>query len=737
MRTALLGILAATGMLLAVPASGSERLCDPSAEDCRAVLLNLIQSETTGIDVAFWFMEDTRYADAIIGRVQAGVPVRVLVDQRANAAHPINAQLLDRLKTAGIPMRQRVAGGILHWKMMLFAGQGQMEFSGADYSAYGLVYVTQYTNFEDEAILFSDDLATLHSFMERYDELWTDTTSYSNYANVTGVPPRRYPVFPIDPQMNFPPSVSYRNRAVAAYNAETTAMDVNMFRITDRAHTDAVIEAVQRGVKVRLITEQEEYRNPDRLWDSWNVDRLCVAGVAIRQRGHDGLNHEKLVLLRGQAMVIFGSSNWTTPSDQSQEEHNEFTTKPNFYQWFSDQFARKWNNSGPAPETAPFHPLPPDEPVNASPANAAANVPAATATIAFDAGPYAHLYDIYLGTSTSPGLIAVDVDLGPTAPGASPLTYQVPALAPGTTYYWRVVAKTVAEQPMAGPVWSFTTAGSPGPAPKPLPSPAPGPRPVNACGADNSTSPPPSPPPPPTPAPTPAPRMSIDLPAASATVRQPFPVTGWALDQASTSSNGIDSVHIWAYPASGAAPIFAGWAPVSGGRPDVGTIFGAAHAASGYGLLVRGLQPGGYTIVVFAHSALGAGFILAQPVHVTVADSGVLALDAPAPNATVSQGFLVGGWAADLGASSGGGIDVVDVYAYPLDTGVGPILLGAVPVNVPRPDVAAYLGAQFQTTGFNLLAPALTPGHYRIVAYGRSLVAGTFNVATAANVTVR
>src|SRR5262249_11502401 len=146
MRTAWLGILLVMAMLAAAPVRAAERLCDPSAEDCRAVLLNLIQNETAGIDVAFWFMEENPYSLGIINRFEAGVPVRVIVDQRANAAHPLNAQILDNLRAAGIPMRQRVAGGILHWKMMLFVGQGQVEFSGADYSSYGLVYVTQYTN---------------------------------------------------------------------------------------------------------------------------------------------------------------------------------------------------------------------------------------------------------------------------------------------------------------------------------------------------------------------------------------------------------------------------------------------------------------------------------------------------------------------------------------------------------------------------------------------------------------
>ena len=746
MRNVLLGILAATCVLCASPARAAERLCDPSAEDCRQILLNLIQNETTGIDVAFWFMEDNRYSDAIIKRFQAGVPVRVLVDERTNPAHPLNAQILLQLKAAGIPMRERFTGGILHWKMMLFAGQGEMEFSGADYSAYGLVYVTQYTNFEDEAILFSDELATLHSFMERYDDLWTDTTSYQNYANVSGALQRKYPAYPIDPQMNFPPSVSYRNRAVAAYNAENTAIDVNMFRITDQNHSNAMIAAVQRGVKVRLITEQEEYRNPDRLWDAWNVDRMCVAGVAIRQRGHQGLNHEKVILLRGQTMIIFGSSNWTTPSDQSQEEHNEFTTKPYFYQWFSSQFSRKWNNTGPSPETAPFNPLPPDAPTYSSPSNGATKVSATSATIAFAAGPFAHNYDIYLGTTSNPGLIAADVNLGPTAPGYSPRTYPLPKLAPGTTYYWKVVAKTMAEQRTAGPVWSFTTAGGPGPAPQALPSPAPGPDAVNACGFDDSTGPTPTPTPAPSPTPTPTPTpppaaaarpaMSIDIPANGSTVREPFIVAGWALDLAATSGAGVDVVDVWAYPASGAPAIFVGESHTGGARPDVGMAFGASFSTSGYGLVVRGLAPGSYMLAVFEHSILG-GFAPARVVRVQIASSATLVVDTPRQNAALGQGFMVGGWAADFGATTGGGIDIVDVYAYPLDTGGAPVLLGGAPMNVQRPDVGAYFGTQFSTTGFNLLAPALPSGRYQIVAYGRSLVSGTFSVATVVEVSVR
>jgi len=103
------------------PASADERLCDPGAEDCRAPLLQLIRNETVGIDVAFWFMEETRYPTELIRRFRAGIPVRVLVDPRASAG--LNAGILQILKDAGIPMRYNASDGILHWKMMLFAGQ--------------------------------------------------------------------------------------------------------------------------------------------------------------------------------------------------------------------------------------------------------------------------------------------------------------------------------------------------------------------------------------------------------------------------------------------------------------------------------------------------------------------------------------------------------------------------------------------------------------------------------------
>ena len=106
-------------LIFTVPVAAQDRLCDTAFEDCRQPIWDLIDAETVGIDVAFWFMDDTSYVPKIIAKFQSGVPVRVLIDPRASATHPVNQQVLDQLAAAGIPMRKNVAtGGVLHWKMM-------------------------------------------------------------------------------------------------------------------------------------------------------------------------------------------------------------------------------------------------------------------------------------------------------------------------------------------------------------------------------------------------------------------------------------------------------------------------------------------------------------------------------------------------------------------------------------------------------------------------------------------
>ncbi|MDQ3487011.1 MAG: phospholipase D-like domain-containing protein, partial [Acidobacteriota bacterium] len=443
-------------------ANAQHRLCDPGAEDCREILISYIRAEKVGLDLAFWFMEDSYVAGEVIKRHQAGIPVRVLMDTQANATTPRNIERLAELQAAGISMREKVTGGILHWKMMLFAGQNIVEFSGANYSSDAwLPAGAPYVNYVDEGILFTSKASVVNSFKTKFDDLWTNTTDYQNYANVSGPLRRAHGSFVKDPELNFPPVESYATRSVQSYYAETQRIDAIMYRITDRRHSDALIEKRQSGMPIRLITEPQQYRDPKRLWHSWNVDRLYMAGVQIKHRAHAGLNHQKSVLLYGSAMTIFGSSNWTSPSAESQEEHNYFTREPAIFRWFVDQFERKWNNAAGVTENLPFAPLPPDVPADPAPAERTSNVATGSASLSWVGGPWAHEYDVYLGTNSGNlPLIGSRLPLGPSNSSGQRQSFVVPtALQPNTLYYWRVVGRTAAEQTTASPVWSFVTGG--------------------------------------------------------------------------------------------------------------------------------------------------------------------------------------------------------------------------------------------------------------------------------------
>jgi phosphatidylserine/phosphatidylglycerophosphate/cardiolipin synthase-like enzyme len=449
------------------PARAQDRLCDPGEESCRSILVNYIRNETVGIDVGFWFMEDPRYATELIAKHRAGVPVRVVFDSDsylvygyANARRPV-----ELMRDAGVPMRDKKGSAIFHFKMMLFAGQNQVEFSGANYSPEAFVPGVPYSNYVDEVINFIDDPSIVDSFKTRFDDVWTDNVTFVNFTPGMAAPVRHYPTYPIDPDMNFVPWENFRTRSVAAYKLEQTAIDAIMYRITDRKHSDAMISAVARNVPVRLITEPMQYRDNTRLWHAWNVDRMYMAGVQVRHRKHAGISHEKLTILQGQGLTIAGSSNWTSASADSQHEHNIFTTREWMLSWAREHFNRKWNNTGAAVESEPFVPLPPGTPVPKLPANLATEQPLSV-TLAWYAGPWAHKYDVFFGTSPSALVkIVADRELGPSESATDLVKWTVNSLSPGTTYYWKVVGRTMANLSRTSTTFRFRTAGETSPPP--------------------------------------------------------------------------------------------------------------------------------------------------------------------------------------------------------------------------------------------------------------------------------
>jgi len=237
------------------------------------------------------------------------------------------------------------------------------------------------------------------------------------------------------------------------------------------------------------------------------------------------------------------------------------------------------------------------------------------------------------------------------------------------------------------------------------------------------------------------PAMNIDLPANNAVVGPSFSIHGWAIDRRSQDGPGVDAVTVWAQSTAGGSPLHLDVAIYGTTRTDVGAAFGSQFTGSGFSFTVNSLAPGVYDLLVYAHSRVANVTAPPQSIRVTVGtltSNPVMSLESPASGAA-TQPLVISGWAVDLAEPSGTGVDAIHVYAYPNPgSGQPPVFLGSAPYGASRPDVAAAFGDRFRTSGFSLIASGLTPGlTYQIVAYARSTVNGTFNNASAADVTLR
>ena len=163
-------------------------------------------------------------------------------------------------------------------------------------------------------------------------------------------------------------------------------------------------------------------------------------------------------------------------------------------------------------------------------------------------------------------------------------------------------------------------------------------------------------------------------------------------------------------------------------------------------------QPGagflGRYDLVFAPSK-GSG--AAVQVGVVVGPSMRATIDMPQAEAAVQLPFTVAGWALDLAATDGAGIDTVHVWAYPVaeahptlrepqgrpEPRRRAIFLGVAASGDARPDVGAIYGRAFERSAYSLTVDQLPPGTYDVVVYPHRARTDSFEGAQVVRVIVR
>ncbi len=111
-----------------------------------------------------------------------------------------------------------------------------------------------------------------------------------------------------------------------------------VFTITDDRISDAIIECHRRGMKVRILTDDD--KSEDRGSD---IDRLERAGIAVRVDQSPYHMHHKFALFDNKKLLT-GSYNWTRSAAKYNEENLIVSRETGLVKQFADQFDQLWKN---------------------------------------------------------------------------------------------------------------------------------------------------------------------------------------------------------------------------------------------------------------------------------------------------------------------------------------------------------------------------------------------------------
>lgn len=116
------------------------------------------------------------------------------------------------------------------------------------------------------------------------------------------------------------------------------SIDLAVFTITDDRLADSIISAHQRGVQVRIITDNDKAGDPGS-----DAERFRQAGVLLRIDQSQWHMHHKYAVF-DQKLLLNGSYNWTRGAAEHNEENFLVLNHQPLVSRFQEHFETLWNS---------------------------------------------------------------------------------------------------------------------------------------------------------------------------------------------------------------------------------------------------------------------------------------------------------------------------------------------------------------------------------------------------------
>ncbi|HYQ58909.1 MAG TPA: phospholipase D-like domain-containing protein [Draconibacterium sp.] len=134
----------------------------------------------------------------------------------------------------------------------------------------------------------------------------------------------------------FSPGHEIKDEIKQLLNHANETVDLCIFTITDNELAKRIIACHKRGVKVRIITDDEKMED-----NGSEITQLAQAGIPVKTDHSHYHMHNKFGIIDNK-IAITGSFNWTYTATKHNQENLVATTKYEIVQQYNDEFKRLW-----------------------------------------------------------------------------------------------------------------------------------------------------------------------------------------------------------------------------------------------------------------------------------------------------------------------------------------------------------------------------------------------------------
>ncbi len=135
---------------------------------------------------------------------------------------------------------------------------------------------------------------------------------------------------------HFSPGIACRDKLIELCHEADQSIDICVFTISDDRLSSAIINAANRGIGVRIVTDN------DKSYDlGSDIERLAHQGIPTVMDTSPHHMHHKFAIFDGHCLAN-GSFNWTRSATKNNEENIVVSNEGSLVKKFQEKFEELW-----------------------------------------------------------------------------------------------------------------------------------------------------------------------------------------------------------------------------------------------------------------------------------------------------------------------------------------------------------------------------------------------------------